>query len=78
MINAGVIGYAASAVVFLILTFLLAVGSRAGWQGRSVLLASFVTFYGLFSQAFSLMQESSITLIYPCWSCLERVRGYCF
>lgn len=44
MINAGVIGYAASAVVFLILTFLLAVGSRAGWQGRSVLLASFVTF----------------------------------
>ena len=44
MINAGVIGYAACAVVFLILTFLLAVGSRAGWQGRSVLLASFVTF----------------------------------
>jgi putative PEP-CTERM system histidine kinase len=52
MINAGVIGYAICAVVFLILTFLLAVGARAGWQGRSVLLASFVTFaWSVFASA---------------------------
>lgn len=44
MINAGVIGYGLCAVAFLVLSFLLAVGSRAGWQGRSVLLASFLTF----------------------------------
>jgi len=44
MINAGVFGYAICAVVYLILSFLLAVGVRSGWQGRSALLASIVTF----------------------------------
>ena len=44
MINAGIIGYAACAVAFLILTFLLAISARTSWQGRSLLLASFATF----------------------------------
>lgn len=44
MINAGVIGYSIGAVVFLILTFLLAVSARVGLQERSILLASFVSF----------------------------------
>lgn len=71
MINVGVIGYAASAVAFLVLTFLLAVSARTGWQGRSILLASFITFVW---SVFASFQASSEYLDNIYLSLLELLR----
>lgn len=56
MNNVGVTGYFACAVEFLVLTFLLAVSAWTGWQGRSILLALFITFVW---SVFSSIQASS-------------------
>ena len=57
MINVSIIGYATCAVAFIILTFLLAVSARDSWQGRSALLASFVTSLWAIFSAFQASSE---------------------